>query len=191
MNLSQQTLEFYRNTAGKFIEWLSDKAGLTDSAELRSHHVREYMVSLRERGLSNGSVLAHTRAVHALVSFWQSDGWIPESVKVRIDLPKVDRKRLPTISAEDAKKLLSVCETPREKALVLLMLDSGLRRAEACALNWGDVELKSGFLRIHRGKGGKARSVVLGATTRRAILRYRRTIPHDITDPVFQSERGG
>lgn len=110
---------------------------------------------------------------------------------MRIDLPRVDRKRLPSISAEDAKKLLAVCEKPREKALVLLLLDSGLRRGEASALNWGDMNLNSGLVRIRRGKGGKARSVVIGATTRRAILRYRRTIPHDINDPVFQSERGG
>lgn len=56
MNLSQQTLDFYRYTAGKFVEWLSDEAGIIDSAEVRSHHIRVYMVSLRERGLSDGSV---------------------------------------------------------------------------------------------------------------------------------------
>lgn len=45
---------------------------------------------------------------------------------------------------------------PRDKAVILLMVDTGLRRAEVIALNWGDVDIATGLVRVTRGKGGKA-----------------------------------
>ena len=72
------------------------------------------------------------------------------------------------------------------------MADSGLRRAEVIALNWGDVDMQSGLVRVVRGKGGKARSAVIGANTRRALLAYRRTV-QDVSAnaPMFQALHGG
>ncbi|MGA7192614.1 MAG: tyrosine-type recombinase/integrase, partial [Anaerolineales bacterium] len=64
---------------------------------------------------------------------------------------------------------MNVCNT-RDKALILVMVDTGLRRSEVLNLNWGDVEMITGLVRVVRGKGGKARSAVIGAATRRALL---------------------
>jgi integrase len=74
----------------------------------------------------------------------------------------------------------------------LFLADTGVRRAEALALNWGNIDFAKGIVEIARGKGGKARTVVIGAKTRRAVLAYRRSLPHspgDI-DPVWQSRFG-
>jgi len=63
-----------------------------------------------------------------------------------------------------------------------------LRRAEVVALNWADVDIMTGLVIVRRGKGGKARSAVIGASTRRALLAYRRTLK-DVTEnsPLFQA----
>ena len=65
----------------------------------------------------------------------------------------------------------------RDRALILLLLDTGLRASELCALNVGDVDLKSGQVQVKHGqaggaKGGKGRVVFLGQTARRALWRY-------------------
>jgi len=51
--------------------------------------------------------------------------------------------------------------------------------------------MANGLVTVRRGKGGKARSAVVGASTRRALLAYRRTLA-DVSDnaPLFQA-RGG
>jgi site-specific recombinase XerD len=68
------------------------------------------------------------------------------------------------------------------------MADSGLRRAETINLNWGDVDMQSGLVRVRQGKDKKYRSAVIGATVRRALLAYRRTIErHADNDPLFQA----
>jgi integrase len=40
---------------------------------------------------------------------------------------------------------------------VLTLLDSGVRSAEACTLNIGDVNLHTGTVAVRHGKGGKDR----------------------------------
>ena len=71
------------------------------------------------------------------------------------------------------------------------MADSGLRRAEVCALNWGNVDMMSGLVRVKQDKGRKDRSAVIGATTRRALLAYRRTLEnHSDSNMLFQSRTG-
>lgn len=189
--LSQNTLNFYSFTARKFVEWLGSEAGLVEPAELQTRHVRDYLIGLGDRGLQAGGIRAHGRAIKTLVNFWCEEGWLPEDTKIKVEMPEASKERQAMVTAEDAQRLLDACETHRERALVYLLLDSGVRRAEACALNWGDVDLKTGLVQVRLGKGRKPRSVFLSPTTLRALLRYRRQVPHDDADPIFQSERGG
>jgi len=65
-----------------------------------------------------------------------------------------------------------------------------MRRSEARSLNWIDVDIPSGVVNIRRSKSKKARSVFIGVKTRRALLRYRKTISHDDNDPIFQNQTG-
>lgn len=105
-------------------------------------------------------------------------------------MPKIAKKRLPVLTADQLRQLVKACSV-RDRAIVLFMADSGLRRSELCALNWQDVDMTSGLVRVARGKGGKARSAVIGATTRRALLAYRRTGSNvEPVDPLFLSRTG-
>jgi integrase/recombinase XerD len=69
------------------------------------------------------------------------------------------------------------------------MADSGLRRAEVIALNWSDVDMLSGLVRVRQGKGKKDRSAVIGAATRRALLAYKKTL-EDRDGVLFQTQTG-
>jgi integrase/recombinase XerD len=65
----------------------------------------------------------------------------------------------------------------RDNAIVLMLLDTGLRASELCSLNVGDIELKTGRVLIKHGitggaKGGKGRIVYLGKAARRSVWTY-------------------
>ena len=51
---------------------------------------------------------------------------------------------------------LQACEYERDKALLLFMLDTGVRNSELCALNVGDVA-EDGAVTVQMGKGQKGR----------------------------------
>ena len=73
----------------------------------------------------------HTRAIRTLLRFWQSENYIP--APVHFDMPKLAKKRLLKLSAEQLQTIIKACHI-RDRAVVLFMADSGLRRAEAVKL---------------------------------------------------------
>jgi integrase len=184
MNCTPATMSFYKHTAGKFLSWV-EAQGVTRPEEVSAMFVRQYFTELQNKGRSDTTVRDHARAIRTLLNFWFEEGYIPSPIK--FTMPKVAKKRLPVLSAEQLQQVIKACENPRDKAIVLFMADTGLRREEVCNLNWGDVDIQSGLVTVKRGKGGKARSVVVGALTRRSLLKYRRTLSVDATSPLFQS----
>ncbi len=65
----------------------------------------------------------------------------------------------------------------RDAAAILLLLDTGLRAAEFCALSIGDVDLETGKIDIKHGKpggakGGQGRSIYIGRQSRHSIWKY-------------------
>lgn len=86
------------------------------------------------------------------------------------------------LSATQVSSVLAACDgkdflSLRDRAMVLLFLESGIRRAELSALDIQDVDLRSRELVVRRGKGGKPRTAVFGAGTATALLRMLRRHP--------------
>ena len=189
MQCAPTTLDFYKHTAGVFLHWVEEQS-VTSPEQVNARLVRQYLAELATKGKSDKTLHAHARAIRTLLRFWHAEKYIPEAVTFA--MPKMEKKRLPVLSADELHQVLSACKNPRDKALILFMADSGLRRGEITALNWGDVDIMSGLVRVKRGKGGKARSAVIGATTRRTLLAYRRTLGSPSDDsPLFISRSGG
>ncbi|MCX6059205.1 MAG: tyrosine-type recombinase/integrase [Chloroflexi bacterium] len=185
---SPATLEFYKYTSGKFISWLENQ-GINSPLHVSVRHVREYIALQISHEKSDNTVHDIARDIKTLLRFWHNEKYI--DTPVTFSMPKVEKKRLPCLSAEELETVFKACSTPREKAMILLLADSGLRRAEAVALNWGDVDMSSGLVTVKRGKGGKPRSSVVGAMTRRILLSYRRTLTNTSENaPLFQSREG-
>ncbi len=185
MLCTTRTLENYQWVLGKFITWLEGQ-GITSPEQVSARHVRQYLALYADK--SDWYLNGHARAIRTLLRFWHREGYLPQPVT--FDMPKVHQKRLPFLTAEQVKQVLDVCTT-REKAIILLMVDSGLRRQEVCNLNRSDIDLQTGVIRVRQGKGRKDRIAVIGATTRRALLRYWRECPNQADDaPVIQTENG-
>ena len=185
MNCTPKTLEFYQYTSGVFLSW-AENQGLTDPTKITARRVRQYIAELVQRGLADTTVWDHARAVKTMLRFWLEEGYIAAPVK--FELPKFTQKRLPVLTVEQLRTILKACSI-RNKAIILFMVDSGLRRAETCALNWSDIDMQSGLVKVRQGKGRKDRSAVIGATTRRALLAYRRTL-QDREGALFQTKDG-
>jgi len=65
----------------------------------------------------------------------------------------------------------------RDRAIILTLLDTGLRSSELCALKFEDLDLALGKIIVKHGnlggaKGGQGRTVFVGKATRKAIWKY-------------------
>jgi integrase/recombinase XerD len=143
---------------------------------------------MQAKRVSPSTVHASARAVRAWVRFLEAEGYLEHAP--RFDMPKVPPKAQAVLSPEEVRRLLAACTSERDKCLVLFLLDTGARRAEAVGVDWSDVNLQTGVVRLRQTKGGKPRAVILGARSRRALLRYRRRVAHADASPLFQTSDG-
>jgi integrase len=118
---------------------------------------------LEAKGKSYATVAARVTAARTLYAAlrWpgatQADPF--RDVKLSRDPTPRWEKRSPYRLA-DVERLVAAA-APRDAVLVLLGAHAGLRVSEACALEWSDVDLCGGELRVKSGKGGKARTAPL------------------------------
>jgi integrase/recombinase XerD len=81
------------------------------------------------------------------------------------------------LTEEEARRLLKAPDPRtlvglRDRGLLELLYSSGLRRAEATALDVTDIDLTGGTVLVRSGKGGKDRFVPLGETAANALRLY-------------------
>lgn len=171
--LAPGTLAFYREKLTPFVAFLAAQ-GVGDVAEIAPGHVRAHLVHLQTAGHNAGGQHAAARAIRAWLNFLTAEGDLPDSPMKRVRMPKQDKRILPAFSEEDVGRLLAAARSARDRAIVLCLLDTGLRAAEFVALTVSDVDLSTGAVAVQKGKGGKGRMVYLGAKARRALGRYLR-----------------
>ena len=88
-------------------------------------------------------------------------------------MPRVPEQLVRSLREPDIRALLSAIDTgseqpDRDRALVLLLLDTGIRLSEAASLSVHDVDFLEGRCRV-MGKGAKERVVPIGRKARRAV----------------------
>ncbi|GAI85632.1 unnamed protein product, partial [marine sediment metagenome] len=82
----------------------------------------------------------------------------------------------------------------RNLAMVLLMLDSGIRVSELVGIELGEVNLAEGYIKISRAKGNRERMVPIGSLAQKSLWKYinhyrPQPLTHRVTG-LFLSENG-
>ena len=174
MRCTPKTLEHYRYTLGGFTEHLAGDQ-VRDVRDITAHHIRSYLVSLQRRGLKDTTQHIHARGIRAWLNWLVMEEELAVSPMRKVAMPRLE-KRLPApFSPEEIQTLLGHCDRQsaigaRNYAIMLTLLDTGLRAAEFCGLRTGDVDMRSGLCTV-LGKGQKQRTVRVGAKARGAIAR--------------------
>ena len=184
---SPATIKWYSWTLWKVLTWFEGQ-GVQEPNGISARLVRAYLSSLTDRCLSDSYIHSHARVIRTMLRFFHNENYLTKPVI--FPMPSIRQKRMPVLSTEKVQHLIKTCEYPRDKALVMFMVDTGARLSEILSMLWSDIEISSGVVNIRKGKGGKSRFVVIGIKTRRALLKYRRTISPNENSPLFQA-RGG
>jgi integrase len=103
-------------------------------------------------------------------------------------LPKVERKEMMTLNAEQSQRFLDELKEHRTYWPVMIALSTGMRRGEILALRWKNVDLDRGVIRVVQSleqtqagirfkdtKSSRSRSVVAPAFAIKELRRLRRT----------------
>lgn len=164
--LAPSTIVWYRSKLLDFTRWL-DGEGVTDLSAVNTPTMRRYLATLARTTVQHQHNCGRT--LRRFFRFLLEESLI--TTAPTIAQPKLPRRVLPALTETQVKAILDVCDE-RDRAIVLTILDSGLRASELCALNVQDVDLQTGAVFVRKGKGGKTRVTFVGAQTLRAIQEY-------------------
>jgi site-specific recombinase XerD len=99
------------------------------------------------------------------------------------------------VPISDLKAMLAGCDRTftgeRDAAMLLTLLDTGARASEFLSLDLQDVNTTTGAVIIRKGKGGKFRTVFLGARARQALLRHLRRCSGTENGPLWVTVQRG
>lgn len=176
-NMSKGTLEFYRKKLKYFTDYCETQA-VKQISQITPTLLREFLLELECQGHNPGGIHAVYRTVKTFLRWWgneaELENWKNPINKVKP--PKVNIELLEPASIEDIYKIIDTCEDgligKRDIAIMLFLLDTGVRASELVSIDLADINLFTGDIRIKLGKGRKERNAYLGAKTRKAIRSY-------------------
>jgi integrase len=209
---SKKTLDDRRQTMDRFLWWLENEAEapltLTSLTPVR---IREFLAYAREprpegrygsdrpsakREARPATVHAYFRALRAFSNFCLAEGLLEETPLKNVKAPRVPIDQIQPLSPEQVQALVDAARRmaapERNVAVILTLVDTGLRASEALGLKVGDADRGTGEI-VVTGKGNKKRRVYLGIAARRALWRYLETPDrrNAFTDePLFVSVGG-
>ncbi|MCZ2121831.1 MAG: tyrosine-type recombinase/integrase [Anaerolineales bacterium] len=193
--LSDFTIEYYRSQLRFFAEYCLAK-NVHEVTNLTPDLLRSFMLDLETRGRNAGGRHAAFRSIRAFLLWYESESepesWINPIRKVKP--PKVISEPIKGVTGEEVKAMLETCADNytgiRDRALLLCLLDTGARAREFLAININDVDFISGAIDIHKGKGGKSRTVFIGKKSRKALRAYMR-LRSDDNPALWATKDGG
>ena len=173
--LSQNTLIAYKRDLERFTGYF-ESHGQKEIASLKRRDITDYLMSLKDSGLSSNSISRAMAAIKVFYRFLVQENFIKEDVGSLLESPKLIRPIPHTLSSGEVDRILSMPDARdwqgiRDKAALELMYATGMRVSEIAGLNTNDLNLDVGFAKC-KGKGGKERIVPLGRKAKAACEKY-------------------
>src|SRR3974377_2369189 len=152
-NYSKSTTRYYLQAVANFARHFGKSPDKLGPDELRSYQA--YL--LRERKLAVGTVIARVAALR----FFSIR--TPKRHEFREDLPyPKDHRRLPTVlSLEEVAQLINAAGNLLQRALLMTLYGTGMRRTEVSLLKVSDIDSQRMMIRVERGKGAAGRVIPL------------------------------
>jgi integrase len=136
----------YATLSKKHLE--ADPFGSIPLGRLRASDVDRLMLSMRDAGYADSTRQRVFNVLRTALSDAKRDGLIARNPMMDMHQPKVERKEAAFLSPADTRRVLEAAEGSRYHAVLSTIAALGLRKGEALALKWADVDLDAGTLRV-------------------------------------------
>jgi integrase/recombinase XerD len=165
--LSPNTIKEYTITLTRFEKHTGSEKLITD---ITPGDIRSFLAGLDH--LSKKTVLNAHVALSSLWTWAVRDGYCVEHVVHQVKPPKPEERIIQPFTQDEIRRILAEAvkrDSVRNRAIVLFLLDTGVRASELCALTIGDIQ--GAGVKIF-GKGSKEREVPMSPRLLRALLDY-------------------
>ena len=168
-NLKRNTLEDTVASGKLFLRFLQQQ-GRSSVKEIRREDLEAYVEQEQDRGMKPSTVKGRLSHAYAFVGFLIEHGEVARELKDRKFRIKLPESLPKAIDPEDVRKLLAVIRDVRNRALILVLLRTGMRIGELLGTQEMDVHLKERRIEIPQAeKTGVGRVVYLSEDAQAAL----------------------
>lgn len=194
---SPRTVEYYGKNLKRFLWYAGYRNFPGDIHLITEWHIRDFLgyvatATCRWGLTGNGSETSrHKASLTTIRIYWIClttffrwcirEGFLKNDPMINIQMKRVPIKVIIPYTHDEIKQMLIVCDYDithhdkfmgsRNRATILVLWDSGLRRAEFLSMNLRETDTETGRIRVI-GKGQKERIVRIGGSARQAVLTY-------------------
>ena len=176
-NVADRTVQTYTESISQFGDFIVARGMPTELENIKREHVESFIEDLLSR-FKPATAANRFGGLRAYFKWAVEEGEVRESPMARMSPPRVPDQPPPILREDDIQRLFKAClgnsyDERRDTAVIRLLLDTGLRRAEIANIKLDDVDLEQNTIRV-LGKGGRVRVVPFGRKAARDIDRYLR-----------------
>ena len=204
---TEKTVKWYKEMLSRFARFIGEETPL---GQISIEDARSFVASLQAKdtryqdhplspekkgGLSPHTIACYVRALKAFSSWLTEEGYTKANIFARLKRPKLPEPLIVVLSDDEISDIMATINPntflgARLYAIVLLLLDTGIRASELCSLTIDNTDLETGTIKVI-GKGRKERIVPFGAAAKKALLRYLTTFrPESTSNRFFLSVAG-
>ena len=189
--LSQDSIISYKNILSIFLDYIGCDVDICD---LSRDIVNDYILDLMSRKLSKSTVATYIRNSRIFLT-WVYDNYDLSFDPRKIKIPKSPKKNVHILNNNEIEIIFNSVITTypwitaRNKAIISLMLDSGIRQCEVSSLKRCDIDYERNLMKV-TGKGSKERTVPLGNIAKAMISYYILICPYKDADNLFLDRFG-
>lgn len=187
---SPKTITIYQQILKTFLWFCNQNHYPTQPKSINADHIREFLWYLSnktnrwgsnnpatKKPASKTTVSDYHRSLRTFFKWLEREQLITENPFNHLKIPKTASKIIQALTTNEVKQLFKTCSgknafETRNKAIISILLDCGLRISELAGLTLRDVSLTNGTLLVRKGKGGKQRTVRIGTQAQKALWRY-------------------
>jgi site-specific recombinase XerD len=177
-NFADRTRVEYQNDLESFTAYL-EKAGVKQVREVGIPIIERYVAQLEQKGFSSLTRKRKVVTIRSFLLFLYQDGYIDTNIAKKIVLPYTETKTPHILTQTECDRIRDACaNSPRDRAIVEFLLQTGIKLSELTRLTIDDIEFEkmndnvSGYIRVQGSRSKKERLVPLNIRAHFALKNY-------------------
>ncbi len=173
-NAAGNTVKSYQRDLNHFITYL-EGIGIYDFSKVTRTCLNSYLLSLEREGKASSSISRMLASLRSFFKYELNYGKIRKDPSEMVKGPKVEKKEPSVMTEEEVEKLLcspsgNSPKEIRDRAMLGLMYDTGIRVSELVGLTAEDINESLGYISTH--EGGKEKVISYSAKVGKVLQEY-------------------
>ena len=174
-NYSERTIKGYKNNILKFARYMKNEFEIVEIEEISHVHIKSYLNFLKGNGLTEVYINTILKNLRSFYKYCFTEGYCL-NVALKVGWLRERKTIIKTFSDDEIRKMMDVYNYSsyihaRNKCIMAILIDTGIRNFELCQLKITDIRETVIYI---MGKGKKERVVPISPYLKKIMIKYER-----------------